>query len=131
MRHLPLIDDEPGPLDQAIFASLLQEVREGRDPLVTTDVAMLMLVAFGRPLNITTMQRDLKVKCAGIGGRNVARFSGWLTAADEHIARMTARPNLKALAANRARGRKGAVVHAAELVPKRRGRPPKLRPVAG
>jgi hypothetical protein len=88
--------------DVATILSLLQEYRDGRDPLVTYPLAHQCLVALGRPLSEAGV-RDLMVDARTLNNRSVARLSDFVKAADEFIDRRMARPNLKAAAAAKAR----------------------------
>ena len=85
--------------------SLLQEYRDGRDPLVTYPLAHECLVALGRPLSEAGV-RDLMVDARTLNNRSVARLSEFVKSADEYITRRIARPNLKAAAAAKARAAK-------------------------
>jgi hypothetical protein len=90
-----------------VLDSLITEHREGRDPWVTYEMAHLCLVALGRPLSPQAV-RDLVLDVRPLGGRTIARLSDFVSAADAHIARRVARPNLKARAAAKARAAKSS-----------------------
>ena len=94
--------EKPDPLAVLTIASLLQEHREGRDPIVSYDAAARILPAIGRPLTPAQV-RDLIVAVWVLGGRNVAPLSRFIAAADEVIAFRADRPNRKVAAAAKAR----------------------------
>lgn len=95
-------------IDPATLASILHEFREGRDPWVTYDLAHACLVALGRPLSPQAV-RDLVIDARILGGRTVAKLTEFVESADAYIKRRVARPNMKAMAAAKARAAKSEV----------------------
>ena len=99
-------------LDAVMLSSLLQEHRDGRDPLVDYDAAARILPALGRTLT-PAQTRELIVTTWTLGGRNVAPLSRFLESADEYIRDRADRPNLKVRGIARARAAKAAKGEAA------------------
>jgi hypothetical protein len=96
-------------MEALILSSLLTEVREGRDPLVTYEHVPPLLEALGRGKWTDGMVRDLGVPTWTQATKNTAPFSRFLAAADDFISRRRDKPNLKVQAAATARAsRKGA-----------------------
>ena len=94
-------------LDAVMLSSLLQEHRDGRDPLVGYDAAARILPALGRPLT-PQQTRDLGVSTWTLAGRNVAVLSLFIAAADEFIRHRAGRPNLKVRGIAKARAAKAS-----------------------
>jgi len=65
--------EAPSSLFATTVLSILQEYRDGRDPLVTYCVAHQCLVALGRPLSEKGV-RDLMVDARTLNNRSVARL---------------------------------------------------------
>jgi len=100
--------DRPSELDAITISSLVQEYREGRNPFVTYVTATHCLNCLGRPLS-EKATKELIVSVSTLGGRSVGRLADFVAAADRHIERRMALPNLKAKAAATARAARKVV----------------------
>ena len=69
---------------------ILQEFRDGKDPIVSYQRAFECLTALGRPLPLATV-KNLVVEVSRVGRRNFGRLGDFVEQADAYLARRSRR----------------------------------------
>ncbi len=95
-------EDTETAVEAVTLVSLLREYRDGRNPYVDYRSAYQCLKATGHPLSQGAV-RDLQVPTVTLNNRAVGRLDDFIREAGAYIERRQSRPNLKALAAAKAR----------------------------